>query len=48
MALKIGDKIPEVLGFDADGNEVLSSEFLGKKLVIYFYYYIIKFYIHVM
>ena len=37
MALKIGDKIPEVLGFDADGNEVLSSEFLGKKLVIYFY-----------
>ena len=37
MALKIGDKIPEVLGFDADGNEVLSSEFLGKKLVKYFY-----------
>ena len=37
MALKIGDKILEVLGFDADGNEVLSSEFLGKKLVIYFY-----------
>ena len=37
MALKIGDKIPEVLGIDADGKEVLSSEFKGKKLVIYFY-----------
>lgn len=37
MALKIGDKIPEVLGIDADGKEVLLSEFKGKKLVIYFY-----------
>lgn len=37
MALKIGDKIPEVLGIDADGKEVLSSEFKGKKMVIYFY-----------
>ncbi|MBE6318523.1 MAG: peroxiredoxin [Bacteroidales bacterium] len=37
MALEIGDKIPNVLGIDADGNEVLASEFKGKKLVIYFY-----------
>lgn len=37
MALKIGDKIPEQLGVDANGNEVLASEFKGKKLVIYFY-----------
>lgn len=37
MALKIGDKIPELLGVDADGNEVMASQFKGKKLVIYFY-----------
>lgn len=37
MALKIGDKIPELLGIDADGNEVMASQFKGKKLVIYFY-----------
>lgn len=35
--MKIGDKIPESLGFDADGNEILASHFAGKKLVIYFY-----------
>ncbi len=37
MALKIGDRIPEILGVDADGNEVRASQFTGKKLVIYFY-----------
>ena len=37
MALKIGDKIPELLGVDADGNEVKASQFKGKKLVVYFY-----------
>lgn len=37
MVLKIGDKIPEILGIDADGKEVLTSEYNGKKLVIYFY-----------
>lgn len=35
--MKIGDKIPEVLGFDAEGREVRSAQFAGKKLVIYFY-----------
>lgn len=37
MALKIGDKIPTILGIDANGNEVSASQFNGKKLVIYFY-----------
>lgn len=37
MALKIGDKIPELLGIDADGKEICASDFKGKKLVIYFY-----------
>lgn len=35
--MKIGDKIPEVLGVDAEGREVKASQFAGKKLVIYFY-----------
>ena len=37
MALKIGDKIPETLGIDANGNEVKASQFKGKKIVLYFY-----------
>lgn len=35
--MKIGDKIPQSLGFDADGNEILASNYIGKKLVVYFY-----------
>lgn len=35
--MKIGDKIPEILGLDANGAEVKASQFAGKKLVIYFY-----------
>ena len=35
--MNIGDKIPEVLGFDAEGNEVKAADFAGKRLAIYFY-----------
>lgn len=37
MALKIGDKIPEILGNDQNGNEIKASDFTGKKLALYFY-----------
>ncbi len=37
MTLKVGDKIPELLGKDENGKELHASDFLGKKLVIYFY-----------
>lgn len=37
MALSIGDKIPEILGTDQNGNEIKASDFAGKKLVLYFY-----------
>lgn len=35
--MNIGDKIPEILGLDAEGKEIKSSDYTGKKLVIYFY-----------
>lgn len=35
--MKVGDKIPEVLGVSADGKVVKSSDFSGQPLVIYFY-----------
>lgn len=37
MALIIGDKIPSSLGKDQNGKEVLSKDFVGKKLALYFY-----------
>lgn len=37
MALAIGDKIPELLGTDQDGKTIKSSDYTGKKLVLYFY-----------
>lgn len=35
--MKIGDKIPEVLGVDKEGKVVKAEDFAGKPLVIYFY-----------
>ncbi len=35
--MKIGDKIPEILGVDANGNIIKADDFAGKKLIIYFY-----------
>ena len=35
--MQIGDKAPEVLGHDENGNEIHLSSFAGRKLVLYFY-----------
>lgn len=35
--MDIGDKIPEFLGKNQNGEEVKASDFVGKKLVLYFY-----------
>lgn len=37
MALKPGDKAPEVLGVGQSGKEIRLSDFAGRKLVLYFY-----------
>jgi len=37
MALKAGDKAPDILGTDQDGKEIKLSDYSGKKLVLYFY-----------
>ena len=37
MALKVGDKIPEILGYDQTGKELKREDFKRKKLVLYFY-----------
>lgn len=37
MALNIGDKIPEILGVNQDGEVVKASDYAGSKLVLYFY-----------
>ena len=33
--MNIGDRIPEILGIDQDGNEIKSSDYRGKKIVLY-------------
>lgn len=35
--MNIGDKIPEVLGIDQDGNEIKSSDYRGRKIILYSY-----------
>lgn len=35
--MEIGDRLPEVLGFDQDGKEIKLSDFAGRKLVLYVY-----------
>ncbi len=35
--MKIGNKIPDVLGTDQNGLEIKASDFAGKKLVLYTY-----------
>ena len=37
MALKVGDKIPEALGINQNGEAVKASNFAGSKLILYFY-----------
>ncbi len=37
MGLQVGDKAPEILGKDQHGNEIKTSDFKGKKVVLYFY-----------
>ncbi len=37
MAINVGDRIPEYLGKDQDGKEVYSSEYKGRKIILYFY-----------
>jgi peroxiredoxin Q/BCP len=35
--MNVGDKIPEVLGIDQNGQEIKSSDYRGRKLVLYSY-----------
>ncbi|MBQ3925717.1 MAG: thioredoxin-dependent thiol peroxidase [Bacteroidaceae bacterium] len=35
--MKIGDRAPEILGKDENGNEIRLKDFEGRKLVLYFY-----------
>ncbi len=37
MLLEVGTKAPDFTLFDKDGKEVRLSDFLGKKVVLYFY-----------
>ena len=35
--MKVGDKAPDILGRDENGQEIRLSDYAGKKLVLYFY-----------
>lgn len=35
--MNIGDKVPEILGKDENGEEIKLSAYRGKKIVLYFY-----------
>lgn len=35
--MQIGDKIPEILGKDQNGNEIKASDYKGRKIVLYSY-----------
>ena len=35
--MTVGDKIPDVLGIDQDGREIKSSDYRGRKLILYSY-----------
>ena len=37
MAIRVGDKVPELLGYDQDGKEVKMSDYKGRKVALYFY-----------
>lgn len=35
--MNIGDRIPDLLGVDADGREIRLSDYPGRKIALYFY-----------
>ncbi|MCQ2096261.1 MAG: peroxiredoxin [Bacteroidaceae bacterium] len=35
--MNVGDKIPEILGIDQNGKEIKSSDYRGRKIVLYSY-----------
>lgn len=35
--LNVGDKVPEFSGKDQDGNTISLSDYVGKKLIVFFY-----------
>ena len=37
IIMNIGDKAPDLLGTDQNGNEIHLSQYAGRKLVLYFY-----------
>lgn len=37
MELKVGNKAPQFVSTDQDGNQISLEDFLGKKIVLYFY-----------